>query len=289
MRPSPCSPARALGRRCSDLPPALSVPPGRVSVGSRCGAGLRAVCFLLSQTNMPFLSIYLLALEQDMEHGTSVLQAANTLQHQTFLQVSGRRAVRLSRRVLPGSWAVRRPLICSVLLPQAAPPQTGSARLSPARARRSLALHWPRRIEPRGSAASGPWGRVRTQGLGETPKSGKANSTSSPLSPRPRALRAHIPRQPPPSRSRLELLSGAVCPGAGTPSPVPALAQLRLEGGCQLLSVAQTLAVTEPSGAGSDNTRRGELLLAKPSAKGGAVSVWLRPPWGLSPPSPRSR
>ncbi|NXE42902.1 HMHA1 protein, partial [Ptilorrhoa leucosticta] len=38
------------------------------------------------ETNMPFLSIYLLALEQDMEHGTSVLQAANTLQHQTFLQ-----------------------------------------------------------------------------------------------------------------------------------------------------------------------------------------------------------
>ncbi|NXL10937.1 HMHA1 protein, partial [Mesembrinibis cayennensis] len=48
--------------------------------------GLRAACFLVSQTNMPFLSIYLLALEQDMEHGTSVLQAANTLQHQTFLQ-----------------------------------------------------------------------------------------------------------------------------------------------------------------------------------------------------------
>ncbi|KFW84591.1 Minor histocompatibility protein HA-1, partial [Manacus vitellinus] len=44
------------------------------------------VCFPTSQTNMPFLSIYLLALEQDMEHGTSVLQAANTLQHQTFLQ-----------------------------------------------------------------------------------------------------------------------------------------------------------------------------------------------------------
>ncbi|KAM6041499.1 rho GTPase-activating protein 45 isoform 2-T3 [Chlamydotis macqueenii] len=38
------------------------------------------------ETNMPFLSIYLLALEQDMEHGVSVLQAANTLQHQTFLQ-----------------------------------------------------------------------------------------------------------------------------------------------------------------------------------------------------------
>ncbi|NXT74797.1 HMHA1 protein, partial [Zapornia atra] len=48
--------------------------------------GLRDACFLLPQTNMPFLSIYLLALEQDMEHGTSVLQAANTLQHQTFLQ-----------------------------------------------------------------------------------------------------------------------------------------------------------------------------------------------------------
>ncbi|NXG50903.1 HMHA1 protein, partial [Psilopogon haemacephalus] len=47
---------------------------------------LRVLCPLLSQTNMPFLSIYLLALEQDMEHGTSVLQAANTLQNQTFLQ-----------------------------------------------------------------------------------------------------------------------------------------------------------------------------------------------------------
>ncbi|KFV77652.1 Minor histocompatibility protein HA-1, partial [Struthio camelus australis] len=42
--------------------------------------------FLVSQTSMPFLSIYLLALEQDMEYGTSVLQAASTLQHQTFLQ-----------------------------------------------------------------------------------------------------------------------------------------------------------------------------------------------------------
>ncbi|XP_065714587.2 rho GTPase-activating protein 45 isoform X1 [Patagioenas fasciata] len=41
---------------------------------------------LSQETNMPFLSIYLLALEQDMEHGTSVLQAATTLQHQTFLQ-----------------------------------------------------------------------------------------------------------------------------------------------------------------------------------------------------------
>ncbi|XP_010179490.1 PREDICTED: minor histocompatibility protein HA-1, partial [Mesitornis unicolor] len=41
---------------------------------------------LSQETNMPFLSIYLLALEQDMEHGTSMLQAASTLQHQTFLQ-----------------------------------------------------------------------------------------------------------------------------------------------------------------------------------------------------------
>ncbi|XP_062366237.1 rho GTPase-activating protein 45 isoform X2 [Cinclus cinclus] len=37
------------------------------------------------ETNVPFLSIYLLALEQDVEYGTSVVQAANTLQHQTFL------------------------------------------------------------------------------------------------------------------------------------------------------------------------------------------------------------
>ncbi|XP_010223535.1 PREDICTED: minor histocompatibility protein HA-1 [Tinamus guttatus] len=41
---------------------------------------------ITQETSMPFLSIYLLALEQDMEYGTSVLQAANTLQQQTFLQ-----------------------------------------------------------------------------------------------------------------------------------------------------------------------------------------------------------
>ncbi|NXP90939.1 HMHA1 protein, partial [Passerina amoena] len=35
---------------------------------------------------MPFLSIYLLALEQDMEHGASIVQASTTLQQQTFLQ-----------------------------------------------------------------------------------------------------------------------------------------------------------------------------------------------------------
>uniref|UniRef100_A0A8B9SVT0 Rho GTPase activating protein 45 n=1 Tax=Anas platyrhynchos TaxID=8839 RepID=A0A8B9SVT0_ANAPL len=41
---------------------------------------------ITQETSMPFLSIYLLALEQDMEYGTSVLQTVNTLQHQTFLQ-----------------------------------------------------------------------------------------------------------------------------------------------------------------------------------------------------------
>ncbi|NXX35854.1 HMHA1 protein, partial [Nicator chloris] len=64
----------------------------QVEKGSRAGgtgAGTELggeMCFPSPQTNMPFLSIYLLALEQDMEHGTSVLQAANTLQQQTFLQ-----------------------------------------------------------------------------------------------------------------------------------------------------------------------------------------------------------
>ncbi|NWV15732.1 HMHA1 protein, partial [Ptilonorhynchus violaceus] len=59
---------------------------GHISLGSCWVLGLRELCFPSSQTNMPFLSIYLLALEQDMEHGTSALQAASTLQHQTFLQ-----------------------------------------------------------------------------------------------------------------------------------------------------------------------------------------------------------
>uniref|UniRef100_A0A8D2MXB0 Rho GTPase activating protein 45 n=1 Tax=Zonotrichia albicollis TaxID=44394 RepID=A0A8D2MXB0_ZONAL len=44
------------------------------------------MCFPSPQTSMPFLSIYLLALEQDMEHGASMVQAATTLQQQTFLQ-----------------------------------------------------------------------------------------------------------------------------------------------------------------------------------------------------------
>lgn len=36
---------------------------------------------------MPFLSIYSLALEQDMDYGAAVLQTAVTLQNHTFLQV----------------------------------------------------------------------------------------------------------------------------------------------------------------------------------------------------------
>ncbi|NXH39796.1 HMHA1 protein, partial [Dicaeum eximium] len=62
---------------------------GKGSRAGGTGAGTELggeMCFPSPQTNMPFLSIYLLALEQDMEHGTSVLQAANTLQQQTFLQ-----------------------------------------------------------------------------------------------------------------------------------------------------------------------------------------------------------
>ncbi|NWS44960.1 HMHA1 protein, partial [Probosciger aterrimus] len=63
------------------------------------GAGLRVVPFLLAQANMPFLSIYLLTLEQDTEHATSVLQAATTLQQQTFLQpLSTRRLEHEKRR-----------------------------------------------------------------------------------------------------------------------------------------------------------------------------------------------
>ncbi|NXI48255.1 HMHA1 protein, partial [Galbula dea] len=60
--------------------------------------GLRVMPSLVPQTNMPFLSIYLLALEQDMEHGTSVLQAANTLQNQTFLQPLAMRRLEHEKR-----------------------------------------------------------------------------------------------------------------------------------------------------------------------------------------------
>ncbi|NXG39308.1 HMHA1 protein, partial [Dromaius novaehollandiae] len=71
------------GCQASNSPPKHSTGES-VSLVSR--RGVKVMHFLISQTSMPFLSIYLLALEQDMEYGTSVLQAANTLQHQTFLQ-----------------------------------------------------------------------------------------------------------------------------------------------------------------------------------------------------------
>ncbi|NXV23581.1 HMHA1 protein, partial [Cepphus grylle] len=75
-RPSPASGSSSLNAALEDASPSVHA----------AVLGLRMVPFPISQTSMPFLSIYLLALEQDMEHGTSVLQAANTLQQQTFLQ-----------------------------------------------------------------------------------------------------------------------------------------------------------------------------------------------------------
>ena len=39
------------------------------------------------QPHMPLLSIYSLALEQDLEFGHGMVQAAGTLQTQTFMQV----------------------------------------------------------------------------------------------------------------------------------------------------------------------------------------------------------
>ncbi|NXD72039.1 HMHA1 protein, partial [Eolophus roseicapillus] len=68
--------------------------------GSGCAAAaLRGGGGRCPPANMPFLSIYLLTLEQDTEHATSVLQAANTLQQQTFLQpLSTRRLEHEKRR-----------------------------------------------------------------------------------------------------------------------------------------------------------------------------------------------
>ncbi|NWU49500.1 HMHA1 protein, partial [Dromas ardeola] len=75
-QPSPASGSSSLNGALEDASPSVHT----------VVLGLKMLPFLVSQTNMPFLSIYLLAMEQDMEHGTSVLQAANTLQQQTFLQ-----------------------------------------------------------------------------------------------------------------------------------------------------------------------------------------------------------
>lgn len=41
------------------------------------------------QPHMPLLSIYSLALEQDLEFGHGMVQAVGTLQTQTFMQVRG--------------------------------------------------------------------------------------------------------------------------------------------------------------------------------------------------------
>ncbi|NXB75579.1 HMHA1 protein, partial [Donacobius atricapilla] len=78
-----------LPHRCCRAEPHLTPQLGEGSRAGGTGAGTELggeMCFPSPQTNMPFLSIYLLALEQDVEHGTSVVQAANTLQQQTFLQ-----------------------------------------------------------------------------------------------------------------------------------------------------------------------------------------------------------
>lgn len=46
-----------------------------------------ANCRPLPKPHMPLLSIYSLALEQDLEFGHGMVQAVGTLQTQTFMQV----------------------------------------------------------------------------------------------------------------------------------------------------------------------------------------------------------
>uniref|UniRef100_F6VCH5 F-BAR domain-containing protein n=1 Tax=Ornithorhynchus anatinus TaxID=9258 RepID=F6VCH5_ORNAN len=63
----------------------------RTSLEMEFAKGLQKVVHSCKQTitqepHMPFLSIYSLALEQDMEYGHGMLQAAGTLQNQTFMQ-----------------------------------------------------------------------------------------------------------------------------------------------------------------------------------------------------------
>ncbi|XP_078525964.1 rho GTPase-activating protein 45 isoform X2 [Lissotriton helveticus] len=53
---------------------------------------------ITQEAYMPFLSIYSLALEQDGEYGCGVLQAANTLQNQTFLQPLAMRRLEHEKR-----------------------------------------------------------------------------------------------------------------------------------------------------------------------------------------------
>lgn len=59
------------------------------------------------QPHMPLLSIYSLALEQDLEFGYGMVQAVGTLQTQTFMQVGCTRKGGLGRAggaTAPHSW-----------------------------------------------------------------------------------------------------------------------------------------------------------------------------------------
>lgn len=56
---------------------------------------------------MPLLSIYSLALEQDLEFGYGMVQAVGTLQTQTFMQVGCAQEGRLAGGAgVPYSWTV---------------------------------------------------------------------------------------------------------------------------------------------------------------------------------------
>ncbi|NXS92737.1 HMHA1 protein, partial [Jacana jacana] len=101
------SPLSRLASRNQHLPhgSSLTTPnslPGDRQVASpsvhAAGLGLRVVPFLVSQSNMPFLSIYLLALEHDIEYGISFLHASNTLQQQTLQPLTVRRLEHEKRR-----------------------------------------------------------------------------------------------------------------------------------------------------------------------------------------------
>ncbi|NWW31411.1 HMHA1 protein, partial [Panurus biarmicus] len=90
-----------LAHHCCNPEPHLAPQLGKGCRSGGTGAGTELggeMCFPSPQTNMPFLSIYLLALEQDMEHGTSVLQAASTMQQQTIQPVVARRLEHEKRR-----------------------------------------------------------------------------------------------------------------------------------------------------------------------------------------------
>lgn len=59
---------------------------GRGSRRTEC-CPIPCLLALPPQPHMPLLSIYSLALEQDLEFGHSMVQAVGTLQSQTFMQV----------------------------------------------------------------------------------------------------------------------------------------------------------------------------------------------------------